>query len=173
MIQKRPTSREAPWVLKFIGQMKFIYPCFQCDKNFAKYTELRVHSFIQHVCLYCDKYYVNQARLHEHVYKTHSTFKCSKCPKSFLTNEDLFIHVTLLHKECLYVDCFAQCQSLIMGHELSHLLKEHLYLLCCNHIGNLSVPVTTTADFEIFFIISSHPSRPRFLFCEYDNLKFI
>ncbi|XP_054086735.1 zinc finger protein 271 [Zeugodacus cucurbitae] len=123
-------KREAP-VLE-----KEKYKCTQCTQTYAFNSELDVHIRQMHnvnklpfSCGHCDKAYRYIRSLQEHMKQKHQAvlsanaqFKCSVCPKAFLTDLSLKKHMCFHIKE----DMARVCGICSKRFPVKNLLVEHL-----------------------------------------------
>ncbi|GAB0094668.1 hypothetical protein DMENIID0001_099900 [Sergentomyia squamirostris] len=107
---------------KFNSRMKLVthlnshinpnaFKCEECDKNFNSERGLQVHNLNKHVppeehlfkCSKCPRSFMTQGRfkahLVTHIPDTEKTFKCPQCSKAFARNSMLKQHVNHTHEE--------------------------------------------------------------------------
>ncbi|XP_069089618.1 zinc finger protein 37A-like isoform X2 [Pleurodeles waltl] len=75
-----------------------LYSCHQCDKNFDRPSELKIHQRVHRVqvykCTECDKIFkqVSSLKAHHRIHTGERPYKCTQCEKSFNHASSFTIH---------------------------------------------------------------------------------
>lgn len=122
--------------LKSVHQNDKPYSCPQCDRTFARRSDLRKHTIVHtgvkpYTCNICFKSFSRNTNLSKHM-RIHSgkkPFVCPKCPKTFITKGDLTRHAIIHSGQkpfgCSYCHLSFGRRDKLLRHEKRHFPQEN------------------------------------------------